>query len=387
MGHAPKAPPPPKPSAQELALMEKQGKAIDVYLSDLADQKKENKSLGLLTQVSSGLYDPVYDAGGNLIDATLNRGAVDSLRSDISRSRDIGLLQADRLEKALKGELPISEGTTQRKANDFNLLKESAARRGIMIEGDSPESATSNSTSGNELVGNFKRTYGLLEDSERRGEIANVSGVNLGVPSLSLASSANAYGPGATAPGFGQAAGLLGQAQQPYQFNRQLQYQTNQQNAANSAQRNSDIAGLLGSAGGIGLGIALCFDGDSLVDTIEGQKKIKNVTLEDTLILGGKVLSVRHAKTADGTRYNYKGVVVTGYHAVNEYGKWIRVKDSLNALPLEGQGEIYSLGTENHRIVINGIEFADEFETDRFGFITLSESLDALNTQKELVYG
>src|SRR5688572_29384674 len=97
-GKAPKAPPPPAPSAQELALMEKQGKAIDSYLSSIEEQKAQNKELGLLTAVSSGLYDPVY-SDGKLVDATLNQDAVASLRSDIDTQRRIGLLQADRMEK------------------------------------------------------------------------------------------------------------------------------------------------------------------------------------------------------------------------------------------------------------------------------------------------
>lgn len=257
MGKAPKAPPPPQPSAEERALQVKQGKAIDAYLSSLDEQKRENKALGLLTQVSSGLYDPVYGADGSLVDAKLNQGAVDSLRADISKSREIGLLQADRLEKALKGELPVSEATLTRKNEEFRLLKESAARQGIDIVGDTVDEAFStpqNSTAAGEAVNRFKRTYGLLEDAERRGEIANVSGVNLGVPTLSLASTATNYGAGSTAPGYAQGAGLLGQAQQPFQFNRQLQYNTDMTNAQLRSQERAGVyglgAGLLGLGGG-----------------------------------------------------------------------------------------------------------------------------------------
>ncbi len=252
-GKAPKAPPPPAPTAQELALMEKQGKAIDSYITSIEEQKTQNKELGLLTAVSSGLYDPIY-RDGKLVDATLNQGRLTDLRSDIDRSRSIGLLEADRYEKALKGELPVSEGTMQRKANEFGLLKESAARRGINIYGNSPETATSDSTSGNELVGRFKSTYGLIEDAERRGELSIGDKLNLGVPTLSIASSSGAYGSGATASGYGQAAGLLGQAQQPYQYNRGLQYQTDYQNALNKAGQKSGVGSLLGYGGGALIG-------------------------------------------------------------------------------------------------------------------------------------
>lgn len=297
MGSAPKAPPPPQPSAEERALMAKQGKALDTYLSDLADQKKENRSIGLLTQVSSGLYDPVYDGSGNLIDATLNQGAVDNLRSDIARNRSIGLLQADRMEKALKGELPVSEGLLQKRDSDFKLLKESAARRGINIVGNTIDEAFStpqDSTAGNESVGNFKRTYGLLEDAERRGEISSGMGVNLGLPTLSLASSSSAYGPGATAPGFGQGAGLLGQALQPYQFNRQLTSQSDLQNAVNRAQQRSDYAGLLGQAGGLAATAAIMSSSSFKEDIRELSEKEEAGFLESLLDFGLK-------------RYRYKG--------------------------------------------------------------------------------
>lgn len=294
MGSAPKAPPPPAPSSTELALMDKQKDALEYNLKLLREQKKENKELGLITQVSSGLYDPVYDTKGKLIDATLNQGAVDNLRSDITKNREIGLLQADRLEKALRGELPISEGTTQRKATEFNLLKESAARRGIEIQGDSVDAATSDSTSGNELVGQFKRTYGLLEDAERRGEIAGVSGINLGAPTLSLAASGNSYGPGSIAQGYAQGAGLISSALQPYQFNRQLQSQVDQQNAVNRAQQRSDYAGLIGNTGAAATSIALLSSTSFKEDIRELSEKEEAEFLESILSVGLK-------------RYRYKG--------------------------------------------------------------------------------
>lgn len=295
MGSAPKAPPPPTPSSEELRLMRKQGKSIDAYINSLKEQREENKALGLLTQVSSGLYDPVYDSSGNLIDATINQGAVDNLRADFAKNREIGLLQSDRLEKALKGELPISAGTMERKAKEFSLLKESAARRGINIQGDSVDNATSDSTSGNEILGQFKRTYGLLEDAERRGEIANVSGVSLGGQTLGIASGASAYGPMATGAGYGQASGLLGSAMQPFQFNRQLQYQADQQNAINRAQLRSDYAGLLGTAAGTGIGTFAALSSAKFKEDIRDLSEKEEADFLDSLLRVGL------------KRYRYKG--------------------------------------------------------------------------------
>lgn len=255
MGSSPKVPPPPQPSAQELSLLEKQGKAIDAYLQSLEEQKVENKNMGLLNQVASGLYDPVYQ-DGKLIDATLNPGRVDQLRADFETQHRIGLLSADRYEKALKGELPVSEGLIQRKAADWTLLKENAARKGIVIEGDSPGTAVSNSTSGNELVTNFNKTYGLLEDAERRGEIASGYQTGLlGGQTLNTAgTSVTAFGPMATGSGYATGAGLLGGAMQPYTAQRQLQYSADVNNAALKSQNRAGWfqlgSGLLGLGAG-----------------------------------------------------------------------------------------------------------------------------------------
>ena len=110
-----------------------------------------------------------------------------------------------------------------RKTEDFIHLREAAARRGIQIEGDSPESATSQSSAGNELVGQFNRTYGLLMDAERRGEI---TGAPNQVYTPGPASQTSSYGQQlqfGTAPGaggllgaYGNLANAYGGAAQPY---------------------------------------------------------------------------------------------------------------------------------------------------------------------------
>lgn len=254
-GGAPNVPAPPQPTAEEKQLQQKQIQSIDVYLKTLEEQKAENKATGLLSQVASGLYDPIYTTSGRLIDAKLNPERVSLLQQDFETQRRIGLLQADRTERALKGELPVSEGLVQRKAKDFGLLRESAARRGINIEGDSPETATSSSTSGNELVGQFQRTYGLLEDAERRGELAGSPYFSAGGGTLGTAQGASAYGPGALAGGYSQAAGLLGQAQQPYQYQRGLVGQADYQSALNKAGAQANRGQLV--AGGAATGATI----------------------------------------------------------------------------------------------------------------------------------
>lgn len=130
---------------------------------------------------------------------------------------------------------------------------------------------------------------------------------------------------------------------------------------------------------------AFCFDGDTLVDIGNGVKQaIKDIKL-GSYIDGGVVFSTRQSITEDGTRYNYKGVTVTGSHAVLEDGEWKRVEDTRYAVPINGAGIVYSLVTSSHRIFIDGIEFADEHETDMYETLTMDQSIQELNRQENLV--
>ena len=63
--------------------------------------------------------------------------------------------------------------------------------------------------------------------------------------------------------------------------------------------------------------------------------------------------------------YNYKGIKVSGSHMVNEDNKWLRVEESKLAKSLGNKEHtVYTLGTDNRRILINNILFTDYFEVD-----------------------
>lgn len=129
---------------------------------------------------------------------------------------------------------------------------------------------------------------------------------------------------------------------------------------------------------------AFCFDGSTLIDMADGSKKpIREIQLGDKT-RGGSVESVRQSYTAYGTRYNYKNVLVTGSHAVKE-DKWIRVASSQYAIPVIGDGIVYSLVTPTHRIFVDGIMFADEHETDQYESLTMEQSLAVLNQPSKVV--
>lgn len=189
--------------------------------------------------------------------------------SDIATKRQFGLLElsAERQEKALRGELPLSEMSLARKQQEFSALKENLARAGSPIIGDTPETAYALSTAGTQSLEGFQKTWKLIEDAERRGEIAQgagiyQSGLGLGA-NLSATGRAAGLAYGATGAQGPLSGGTLGiapyqfQAQQPYQFDRSLAWQMQQQNEANRAANRAgwaQLGGQLGSAALIAAG-------------------------------------------------------------------------------------------------------------------------------------
>ena len=119
-----------------------------------------------------------------------------------------------------------------------------------------------------------------------------------------------------------------------------------------------------GVIGGVIGGIVGCFLPDTEITMADGsKKKIIDIELKDNIKVGGNVFAT--AKFLITNLYDYKGVKVSGSHMVNENNKWIRVEDSDIAKSL-GNDEhvVYTLGTQNRRIVINDILFTDYFEID-----------------------
>lgn len=120
-----------------------------------------------------------------------------------------------------------------------------------------------------------------------------------------------------------------------------------------------------------------CFGPDTLVMLANGLKKrIKDVQLDDQLI-GGRVMAITQARPAFGDCYKYKGIIVTGSHAVFDDGVWRRVANSANAHKIEDERVVYSVTTTDHRLLIEGILFADQAEQDIE--MTMEESLYQMN--------
>lgn len=121
------------------------------------------------------------------------------------------------------------------------------------------------------------------------------------------------------------------------------------------------IGGVIGGALG---GVFGCFLPDTLVTMADGsRKKIVDIDLKDNIKVGGYVTAT--GKFLVINLYDYKGIKVSGSHMVKEDDKWLRVKDSKLAKSL-GNDEhvVYTLGTQNRRILINDTLFTDYFEVD-----------------------
>ena len=67
--------------------------------------------------------------------------------------------------------------------------------------------------------------------------------------------------------------------------------------------------------------------------------------------------------------YRIDGILVSDFHKVWEDGKWIFVKDSIHAVPVEYSGKyIYCLSTSEHFIIINTTTYSDYEENDNMKY-------------------
>lgn len=220
------------------------GQRGEDILNDLLRTRPERlMEMGVATRKGGTSYELDQEALGSL---------KKRMSEQQSKQDEISGLQTDRYLKALKGELPVSQGTLQRKEKEFNLLREAAARRGNVIEGDSAEGGFGLSSAAAQNLGEFNRTYKLIEDAERRGELA-AGGPGGGPAALGTLAGSFGYSPASLLPSYGGTAAGYGSAVQPFAQQRNLQYQGQLQNAALQMQGQGALAGLLGSGGGAAL--------------------------------------------------------------------------------------------------------------------------------------
>lgn len=246
-------PPPPPPSAAETELMKKQSGAIDYYLESLKKQDTQNADMQSLLKVGSGLYTPTFDEKGNITGTTLDMNALNTIAEERKRNQGIADLEFERYQKALKGELPISEATKQAEEQQFSLLKEGLSMKGSDLTGTTLDNAVATDSAGVENLSRLRKEFALIKDSERRGELDSARGLRLGTDYLSpVATATSNYGPGSTGAGYGQVGSLYGQSLQPFQYQRGLEFQSKLGTAQNKMQREAGIYNMIGTAAGSG---------------------------------------------------------------------------------------------------------------------------------------
>ena len=136
------------------------------------------------------------------------------------------------------------------------------------------------------------------------------------------------------------------------------------------------VSSMFGGGGGGGG----CFPEGTMVKMADGSEKpINEIKLNEVLFEGGKVTRLLSGLADKVQWYQYRDILVTGTHAVKHEGKWIRVEDIKESIPMRIEEEfLYNLSTEYHKIIIRDVIFSDMDEVDQY-HLSYSDSLKAKN--------
>ena len=224
----------PEPSPEERALQQQSFELAQRQ----AEQQRQfepfiRESLGLIE-------DPETGELRRLTQEEITAG----MTEEEQRAAEITRLSQESQQQALAGELPISPALERELTLQEQQTREQLSRRlGPGFE---------TTTAGQQALGAFQQRAGLLREEARRGQITSGQGILQSRLSGFLGRQQQQFGQfqGAGAGALGLLGGL-GQAQQPFQFQRGLQFQAAQQTAANRAQLLGDIAGAVGTGAGL----------------------------------------------------------------------------------------------------------------------------------------
>lgn len=137
----------------------------------------------------------------------------------------------------------------------------------------------------------------------------------------------------------------------------------------------------VGSTIGAGVGLVesiFCFAAGAIVDMADGSTKaIEDLDLGDEVLEGGLVTAV--GKSYAQEPYEHHDSIVEGSHAAFENGRWIRIRESDDAKPVDYDGTVYPVIVQNHILIINGRVYSDLSETGSGWGITEEQSLAKLN--------
>jgi len=140
-----------------------------------------------------------------------------------------------------------------------------------------------------------------------------------------------------------------------------------------------------GTIGGV-LRFFTCFDPNTEIDTDNSTIKIKNIKVGDILKNNTEVIGILKLRSNGVDMYNYKDIIVSGSHLINEDNKWLRVEDSKLSYKINYKKKyIYCLSTSTARLSIKNQIYADYIETTNKEIMSYMYNLilNKLNNQSE----
>lgn len=256
------------------------------YFRDQLSQTQDKNQIAILQKTINDLSDP---ANGQI---ALDKKELESFQANTPKMRlektpervaleerfkkleaeqlSLSEKQLKRQQDALEGKIETSPILQKAITDQFNQFKESQARAGNVIMGDDPFNAVAKGSAAQESLRAFQDNAKAEKQREIQAIVQGETPLTYG--GLELASGLSgrrAYAmPGA--PDYAGATSLSLSGQQPFQFDRQMQYNYDAMNRASKT--TSGKSGLLGSmaGAGIGLGIAAAFPGALPMTTAMG---------------------------------------------------------------------------------------------------------------------
>lgn len=216
--------------------------SVENTLSSSPDKTAFDRETGTLTKTVSSLQK------------TPERLALEERFKKLEEQQlSLNEAQLERQNKALKGEIPTSETLKKNIQDEFNRFKESQARAGNVILGESLEDAVGKGTAAIESLAAFKNNATQAKERELQSIIQGETPLAYGGFELaSGASGSRAYSlPGSVDYGGLQGMSLSGS--QPFQFNRQLAQQLELARMGNTKQK-SGLGMTIGGLAGAGIG-------------------------------------------------------------------------------------------------------------------------------------
>jgi len=268
----------PQPSAEERALQAQQAQSLQLQ-NQLLQQQQEAAAMQR-EQYSRQLHEQQRRQRGlaDAWDQYMQGPEVAAQKEMYAKQQEVYDLELERYEKALSGQLPISEGTRQAEAEARGTMESSLSRR--------LGKNWRNSTSGIQSLAAFEKRWDAAKSAEQHGYLqlgaqtalsrAGLAGQEQGQAwnqymqgrgleadlfgnLFNQSGVANQFGYGEGLAGLGQLQQGYSNAMQPYQYYNNMAYQANAQTAANQSANQAGLFGMFGNVLGMGLGAYSAF--------------------------------------------------------------------------------------------------------------------------------